>query len=165
MQNLIKIFFFLFFSFLIIFQLSNNSTSEYFEYPTEYTDISSSYGYRDIFDSTSFHNGIDFLAPQDSKVFACASGIVVNLGFSNSFGNYIVIKHSNNYYSLYGHLSETFIMNIGDYVNAKEHIANVGPKYLSNGILNGLTTGPHLHFTIYNEDGNTINPKDLLENK
>lgn len=142
---------------------SYNNLSDKFKYPTEYTTISSEYGNRNIFGSIYFHNGIDFLAPQTSKVYATFSGIVVKTGFSTSFGNHIIIEHSNNYRSLYGHLSEENIVNIGDYVNTGEHIGNVGPKYLSDGRLNGITTGPHLHFTIYDNHGNTVNPYELLK--
>lgn len=161
-----------FFSFIIsfiilffsLFSITQEKDSDSFYFPTDYTDVSSEYGYRDIFGSTYFHNGMDFLAPQTSKVYACANGIVTDKGFSNSYGNYIILQHSNGYKSLYGHLSEYFIIDIGDYVTAKDQIANVGPKYLSNGTLNGITTGPHLHFTIFDKDGNTINPSELLKN-
>lgn len=40
-------------------------------------------------------------------------------------------------------------------------IGKVGPKYLENGMLNGFTTGPHLHFCIY-KDGKTLDPISLL---
>lgn len=140
-----------------------NNTNEKFFYPTDYIDISSEYGNRNIFGDIYFHNGIDFLAPQNSKVYACYNGIVKNTGFSTSYGNYIILQHSNGFTSLYGHLSEIFLINIGDYVKTKDHIGNVGPKYLSNGKLNGITTGPHLHFTIFNEKDNTINPLSILK--
>lgn len=147
--------------FFLFFIPTNNTMN--FVFPTDYTTISSNYGNRNIFGSTYFHNGIDFLAPYSSKVYACANGIVIDKGFSSSYGNFVILQHSNAYKSLYGHLDETFIVNIGDYVNSGKHIANVGPKYLSNGTLNGLTTGPHLHFTIYNEENKTVNPLDLLK--
>ena len=37
----------------------------------------------------------------------------------------------------------------GDNVTQGQLVAYVGPKYLKNGKLNGMTTGPHLHFTLY----------------
>ena len=126
-------------------------------------NISSQYGNREIFGGTYFHNGLDFLAPQNSKVYATSSGIVIENSFNTSYGHYIILEHSNGYRTLYGHLSEEKIVSIGDYINEKEHIGNVGPKYLSDGRLNGITTGPHLHFTIYNKNGDTINPYEILK--
>lgn len=149
--------------FLSLFFIPKSNSSEKFNFPTEYREISSSYGTRNIFGGTYFHNGIDFLAPESSKVYATSSGIVADIGFNTSFGNYIIIQHSNDYRSLYGHLGEKNIVSLGEYITSGMHIANVGPKYLSNGVLNGLTTGPHLHFTIYNEKGNTINPIELIK--
>lgn len=149
--------------FLSLFSTSYTNHTDKFNFPTEYKTISSEYGNREIFNGTYFHNGIDFLAPQNSKVYATSSGIVIENNFSTSYGNYIILEHSNGYRSLYGHLSEEKIVNIGEYVNKNDHIGNVGPKYLSSGILNGITTGPHLHFTIYNEKGNTIDPNTILE--
>ncbi|MDO4283528.1 MAG: M23 family metallopeptidase [Clostridia bacterium] len=149
--------------FISLFFIQKNHSSTYFSYPTDYIQISSSYGYRNIFNSVYFHNGIDFLAPQSSKIYACSNGIVIECGFSNSYGNSIILQHSNGYRSLYGHLDEKFIVNIGDYVNTSDHIGNVGPKYLSSGVLNGITTGPHLHFTIFDENNNPIDPLPLLK--
>lgn len=42
-----------------------------------------------------------------------------------------------------------------------ENIGYVGPKYLSDGKLNGYTTGPHLHFTIFLQNGKTTNPLEF----
>jgi len=58
-------------------------------------------------------------------------------------------------------MSEDFVVNIGDYVNQGEIIGFVGPKYLSSGVMNGNTTGPHLHFSVFYNDS-SINPLDVL---
>ena len=70
--------------------------------------------------------------------------------------------HDNGYKTLYSHLSSEYIVKTGQYVNSSELIATVGPKYLEGGILNGYTTGPHLHFSVFNSDGNTIDPLTIL---
>ena len=114
-------------------------------YPTEYREVSSPYGYRILYGTNNFHDGIDFLAPQGSEVKSYT----------------IIINHENGLKSLYGHLSEQFIVHNGQYVNANQIIGYVGPKILSNGISNGNTTGPHLHFTIFEND-QTINPYKYL---
>ena len=42
-------------------------TENNFIYPTKYTAISSYYGYRELY---GYHNGIDFLAPEGSEIYA-----------------------------------------------------------------------------------------------
>lgn len=39
-------------------------------YPTNTTYISSYYGYRELFGSLNFHNGLDFAAPQGTNIYA-----------------------------------------------------------------------------------------------
>lgn len=153
--------------FLIFLFVSTSSNSFDFSskyiYPTTYTSISSYYGNRELYGKNNFHTGIDFLAPVNSEVFASASGYIEFASFSNDgYGNTIIIAHNNGVKSLYSHLSESFIVKVGQYVSSGEIIGYVGPKYLSNGILNGNTTGPHLHFSIF-VDGITINPLEFLK--
>ena len=109
----------------------------------------------------NFHSGIDFPVPEESPVYSTSNGIVISASFINGYGNSVIIEHFDGSKALYAHLSETYIVKIGQTVSQGEKIAMVGPKYLSNGVLNGLTTGPHLHFTIYDKYGNLIDPLSL----
>jgi murein DD-endopeptidase MepM/ murein hydrolase activator NlpD len=89
-------------------------------------------------------NGTDIAAPCSSEVYAANSGTVVESsdGWNGGYGNYIIIKHSNGSYSLYGHLSLRLV-SIGDTVDKGELIGYVGNT--------GYTVGPtgcHLHFEI-----------------
>jgi murein DD-endopeptidase MepM/ murein hydrolase activator NlpD len=87
------------------------------------------------------HNGIDIGAPTGTPVYATSSGSVVSVGFNNnSYGKWIVIKHNDGYFSLYGHLSQQRVSN-GQNVNRGDRIGDIGST--------GFATGPHLHFTIY----------------
>jgi len=91
MQNF-KRFLLIFFSILTLFlSLFSKIESPFTSFPTDYKNISSDYGNRYIFDNYFFHNVIDFLAPQNSKVYSFQSGIIQEVGFSNSYGNYIKI--------------------------------------------------------------------------
>ncbi len=111
---------------------------------------------------SNYHNGIDFLAPLGSNIYACESGIVEYASFlHDGFGNTIIISHDLEYTSMYCHISETFLVNVGDYVQKGDLIGYVGPKYLSNGIQNGNTTGPHLHFSILH-NGSYIDPLSII---
>lgn len=141
-------------------KIENNEIS--FTYPTDYTSLSSTYGERYLYGYKNFHDGIDFLAPQNSKVFASCSGYIIYASFlETGYGNTIIISHSENYKTLYCHLSENFIVSPGQFVKQGELIGYVGPRFLSSGIQNGNTTGPHLHFSIY-KNNSSINPLNFL---
>lgn len=141
----------------------SQTESSDFIFPTTFTSISSNYGSRELYGNANFHNGIDFLAPMNSEVLATSSGYVEYASFlEDGYGNTVIISHSNSTKSLYCHLSENFIVSVGQYVSSGEIIGYVGPKYLSNGIMNGNTTGPHLHFSIF-IDGNTVDPLKFLQ--
>lgn len=110
--------------------------------------ISSLFGYRDL-GTKHFHNGIDIPKAVGTPVYPISYGVISQIGFSSSYGHYIIITYSNGYKTLYGHMSGNYPFSIGHSVNSSDIVAYVGPKYLSNGKLNGFTTGPHLHFTVY----------------
>ena len=129
-------------------------SSDELGYPTEYTAISSYYGFRILSGVSNFHNGVDFLAPQGSNIYAADSGIV----------DYVLIRHhchDSGISTMYCHTDETFLVNVGDYVQKGQIIGHVGPQYLSSGIMNGNTTGPHLHFMVL-KDGYTVNPLAMI---
>lgn len=50
---------------------------------------------------------------------------------------------------MYCHLGNNILVKKGDKVYQGEQVAVIGPKYVSPGVLNGDTTGVHLHFTLY----------------
>ena len=143
--------------FFSLFINSSNTVSEYC-FPCDTRIITSKYGYRDLLGSTNFHNGTDFGATRGSKIYAISSGTITHVGFLNGYGNSVIISHQNGYKSLYGHMDEAYNVSIGDYVPKGYLIGYVGPKYLSNGKLNGFTTGPHLHLTVFDKNSNTIDP-------
>ena len=152
---------------LVYNELSFDAINLYGEYiwPTpNFTKISSYFGPRKTptAGASSYHNGVDILANQGTTVCAMNNGEIIFASFSSSGGNMVKIKHENGLVSSYCHLSETFIVKKGDIVNKGDAIGTVGPKYLSNGKLNGATTGVHLHFAIsYN--GKYVDPLDFFK--
>ena len=159
------ILFFILYLFLFSICINNNISyiDDNFIYPTTYTQISSYYGNRILYGNYNFHNGIDFLAPEGSEILATNSGYIEYASFlENGYGNTIIISHNSNLKSLYCHTSENYVVNVGDFVNKGDIIGFVGPKYLSNGNLNGNTTGPHLHFSIF-KDNTTIDPFSIIK--
>lgn len=117
--------------------------------------ISSPFGYRaDPFTGAkSFHTGVDLACPSGTPVVSAASGTVSFVGYSNVFGNYIIVKHSNGYQTLYGHLSK-ILAGKGQHVSQGTRIGLVGST--------GYSTGPHLHFTIF-KNGKLIDPMMLIK--
>jgi murein DD-endopeptidase MepM/ murein hydrolase activator NlpD len=115
--------------------------------------ITSRFGWRSspVSRRTTFHNGIDIGGPRGTKVWAAASGRVVQARYQGGFGNLIVIEHGT-YTTYYAHLSK-FHVQPGDRVEKGQLIGNVGST--------GFSTGPHLHFEIH-RDGVPINPLEIL---
>jgi murein DD-endopeptidase MepM/ murein hydrolase activator NlpD len=91
--------------------------------------------------SLGFHTGVDFAAPSGTPVKAAAAGLVVVAQNAGSYGNHVVIKHSDGKYTLYAHFSARSV-NVGDSVKAGQQIGAVGST--------GNSTGPHLHFEVRN---------------
>lgn len=105
------------------------------------------------------HYGIDFSAKEGTNVLAIKSGTVVDIVESNSgWGNYMIVKHNDGYYSLYAHGNGTFHKTKGSSVSAGEPIMESGNS--------GNSTGPHLHLQVFsdlgNKSGSTINPVEYI---
>ena len=143
---------------ILLFSSDNSSSSLVFPIHSSWY-ISSNFGYRTL-GTKHMHNGIDIPTSVGTPVYPISSGVISQIDFSSSYGHYIIITYANGYKSLYGHLSGKYPCNIGDSVNSNNIIGYVGPKYLSNGKLNGFTTGPHLHFTLY-KNNKLINPTSV----
>ena len=158
-----------------------NSNSSYLEISTSnfawptpgYTTITSKFGYRTspISGAGTYHGGIDIAAPTGSNVIATFPGTVTYTGFNGANGYTVTIENDSFSFSC-SHISPTFIVRVGQYINKGEIIATVGPKNVygvlnnpykdSNGNpTNGATTGPHLHFSI-KKDGKAVNPLDYF---
>ena len=125
-----------------------------FQWPLQ-GSVSSPYGYRDIFGSTSFHRGIDIPAPQGTAVHAGAGGTVTFAGEQGSYGNLVIIDHGNGFLSYYAHNS-VILVEKGDVVQVNEVIAGVGST--------GRSTGNHCHFEVHYK-GQVVNPMDYLPAK
>jgi len=102
----------------------------------------------------SYHPGIDLAAPMGANVYACAPGKVRAVGYSNVYGNHIIIKHNDGNESLYGHLSKT-IATLNQVVKAGMIIGEVGST--------GMSTGPHLHFEV-RKSGVPTDPEVFIKN-
>ncbi|SEC17563.1 Murein DD-endopeptidase MepM and murein hydrolase activator NlpD, contain LysM domain [Tenacibaculum sp. MAR_2009_124] len=105
------------------------------------------------YDVNSRHYAVDIVAKTGSPVKAIADGTVVLAEWTTETGYVIMIQHSNQFLSVYKH-NGTLLKQQGEFVKSGEVIANVG----STG---ELTTGPHLHFELWN-DGYPVNPTNYI---
>lgn len=101
---------------------------------------------------SKYHNGVDISCKLGTWVGACASGVVIAAGWGGAVGKYIKIDHQNGYQTVYGHLNQIFV-HTGQNVKRGQLIGRSGAT--------GRVTGPHLHFTIY-ENGRVVDPMDYL---
>ncbi|PEK88276.1 M23 family metallopeptidase [Bacillus mycoides] len=111
------------------------------------------------------HNGVD-LAPNtpgdtNCKILSAGDGVVLQARSGvGGFGTWIVIKHKDDLYTIYGHMHpSTLKVKTGDTVKRGQHIANMG--------MQGESTGVHLHFEVCtdfvnNRRGTTKNPEDYV---
>nr|MBQ8252250.1 peptidoglycan DD-metalloendopeptidase family protein [Lachnospiraceae bacterium] len=119
-----------------------------------YTRISDDYGYRNhpILGVKQFHNGVDMAAPSGSNILAAAGGSVVAATYNATMGNYVMIDHGGELYTIYMHASALYV-SAGDTVSKGDLIAAVGST--------GRSTGPHLHFGV-RLNGSYVSPWNYL---
>ncbi len=123
--------------------------------PVKNFKLTSGFGSRKapIKGASSDHNGVDLAVPFNSDVFAPMDGVVQKIYFNDKGGKQLIIKHSDGTTSGFAHLND-YKVNIGDRVTKGQIVALSGNT--------GNSSGPHLHFTFRNADGNIVNPLDYF---
>lgn len=99
------------------------------------------------------HYGVDYAAATGTPVLAAANGTVERSYTSSSYGETIVVRHTDGSATLYAHM-QTRGVNVGDTVTASQQIGT------SNNT--GLSSGPHLHFE-YVPNGQIIQSKQRID--
>jgi murein DD-endopeptidase MepM/ murein hydrolase activator NlpD len=123
--------------------------------PIDGARISSLFGTRrhPISGYTKMHKGVDFAAPTGTPIMASGDGVIEKIGPYGNYGNYVRIRHNQEYSTAYAHLSR-FGKNLkaGTRVRQGQIIGFVGST--------GQSTGPHLHYELirFNQQ---INPKKV----
>lgn len=118
--------------------------------PTSGT-ITSRFGVRSSIRSSA-HTGLDIAASKGTSIVAAASGTVTFSGRKGSYGNMIVITHSNGVQTYYGHCDKLYVSS-GTQVSQGQVIAAVGST--------GNSTGPHLHLEV-RVNGVAYNPQNYV---
>ena len=111
--------------------------------------ITSPYGPRRLEGKQSKHDGIDYRAAVGTTVYAPADGRVVNVWNDARCGNGVKLEHEDGTKTIYCHLDKALVVK-GTKIGAGCPIAQTGNT--------GHSTGPHLHYAMLNEKGESINP-------
>jgi murein DD-endopeptidase MepM/ murein hydrolase activator NlpD len=98
------------------------------------------------------HHGIDVAAPLGAPIRAAGSGTVVLADWTPDFGNMVILSHGDGYFSYYGHAMQLLVEQ-GTAVRKGQTIALLGNS--------GISSAPHLHFEIW-QDNNPIDPEQVL---
>jgi murein DD-endopeptidase MepM/ murein hydrolase activator NlpD len=120
------------------------------QWPLKWIAINSKFGSR----SRNNHQGLDLKAPEGTPIYAAGKGVAVFAGDEiDGYGNTIILKHSQKYWTLYAHAMQLLIEK-GDLVQRGQCIAYSGET--------GRTTGPHLHFEV-RRGVEAVNPAKWIE--
>jgi murein DD-endopeptidase MepM/ murein hydrolase activator NlpD len=119
-----------------------------------YPYLRSSYGWRrnPFTGQLSMHEGLDFSAPHGTPIRSAAGGVVRTAQTHRSYGNMVEIDHGGGLMTRYAH-AKTILVKEGEVVTRGQLIARVGST--------GLSTGPHLHFEV-RQDDKPLDPRAFL---
>ncbi len=116
----------------------NNISEDKLYWPVYETELTGFYDEpRERQGVLGIHAAIDIGIPEGTEIYSADDGIVTAVGRDDSYGNYVIIDHGNNFQTLYAHNSENLVK-VGDKVEKGNKIALSGNT--------GNTSGPHLHF-------------------
>lgn len=106
-----------------------------------------------LYTPESGHYGIDIVSNANDPVLSVLDGTVISAGWTLEAGYVIIVQHRNNIVSQYKHNS-ILLKKIGDRVRAGEPLGIIGNT-------GEYTTGPHLHFELW-QNGTPLNPTDYI---
>ena len=108
----------------------------------------------DGYDLEKKHFAVDIAVELGTPVKAVADGTVIFAEWTAETGNVIIVKHTSGFISIYKH-NTALHKHQGDLVKSGEVIASAGNS-------GEFSTGPHLHFELWNE-GYPVNPTNYID--
>ena len=120
--------------------------------------ITSPFGWRThpIFNSRTFHSGVDIGGPNYGNIVASNAGKVIYSGWYGGYGKVVILDHGSvngkPTTTLYAHMSSILVSN-GQQVNKGQVIGKEGTT--------GYSTGPHCHFEV-RINGKPNNPLNYI---
>lgn len=100
------------------------------------------------------HFAVDIAVEMGTPVKSVADGTVIFSAWTSETGHVIIVKHSGGFISVYKH-NTAIHKEQGDLVKSGEVIASAGNA-------GEFSTGPHLHFELWNE-GYPVNPVNYID--
>ncbi|MEO9329039.1 M23 family metallopeptidase [Gordonia aurantiaca] len=104
----------------------------------------------------SNHNGVDIANSIGTPVYAVTDGVVLESGPASGFGQWVRVKQDDGTTGVFGHVDQSFV-HAGQRVTAGQQIATVGNR--------GQSTGPHLHYEVWDANDNKIDPQVWLNKR
>lgn len=103
--------------------------------------ISSGFGWRNnpFTDKKEFHAGIDIVGAKGTRVISPAHATVLKKGYDPRLGHYLVLQHTEEIKTIYGHLLKVTVKEASD-VKRGDLLGFVGNT--------GLSTSYHLHYAV-----------------
>ncbi|WMI68943.1 M23 family metallopeptidase [Mangrovimonas sp. YM274] len=108
----------------------------------------------DGYDVEKKHYAVDIVVAKDTPVKAAADGTVIFAEWTAETGYVVVLEHSHELISVYKH-NGAITKEQGDLVKGGEVIAMAGN-------MGEYSTGPHLHFELWNR-GYPVNPTNFID--
>lgn len=108
--------------------------------------------YSDTLEEWITHLGLDIKAPKTTVVKAAESGTVESIKNDPRYGITVIIKHSNDYKTVYSNLLTAEFVKEGDEVVLGQTVGTVG-----NSAAFEIADEPHLHFEII-KNGEKVDP-------
>ncbi|MFG6150618.1 lysozyme family protein [Halobacillus sp. B23F22_1] len=129
--------------------------------PLKNITVTSDFGWRThpISGERSHHKGTDFDCSLSDTIYSVKEGVVSKAVHSNGgLGNYAVVQHNDDEFSVYGHLSSLNV-HTGDSIDQGDKVGMCGST--------GDSTGPHLHLEYstgprYQNGSEFLDPADAL---
>lgn len=118
-------------------------------WPTTAYDVTSPFGWRDLFGSPNFHPGVDLGCPIGTPIYATNNGVVEDAGWnSGGYGIWVKINNGDGIETVFGHMSQV-VAHSGETVAKGQLLGYSGET--------GFATGPHLHYEV-RLNGTPVNP-------
>jgi len=118
-----------------VHRYTGERASRQFLWPVQQGVVSSGFGIR----NGAMHSGVDIAAPVGTPVLAADGGLVIFSGTLHGYGNTVIIRHDDEYATVYGHNARNLVSE-GARVTRGQEIGEIGRS--------GRTTGANLHFEV-----------------
>ena len=105
------------------------------------------------------HTGIDIVGDLGTEIYCVNGGIVTDIYDDDLYGTTVEIRNRSGYTMKYSNLMPTLSagIEIGTIIKTGDPVGGIGETAICE-----VVETPHLHLEIYDEDGNPVDPEDLI---